>query len=366
MEQDRISRTQLAALIWAGVLAPVTALLPALTLPAAGKGAWLAPVAALPLVLLSGWLLGSLSGERGLAETLRRELGPVAGGGLLLLYIIWGELLLAIRLQQGARRLFSAGERDGSLWFFLLGIAALALWMGRGRLAAFARAGQVFLAVLLTAGAVVVLFSLPQVRLERVLPLWRADWVSVLRSGIPAAGVLGWGLYGAFLVGRTAPAEEMRWAHGLFWGVSGCLLVALLQWVILGELGAALAGLLADPFFSLAQSVGMEGYFQRVESVIAALWTLADLSMAVLLLFALRELVAALWPKVEARWAATVALLLAVVLAALLGEQGEEWDRGVVPMGNLLLGLAVPLLVMVWRLWKKRRKRGISCGGDMH
>ena len=55
--------------------------------------------------------------------------------------------------------------------------------------------------------------------------------------------------------------------------VGGCLLLALSQFVILGSLGATLAGRLDSPFFTLAKSVGVEGAFQRVESVITALWT---------------------------------------------------------------------------------------------
>ena len=55
-----------------------------------------------------------------------------------------GELLLALRLRLCAQRLLTAGERDGSLWFFLPAAAALVLWMARGKLSAFARAGQFF------------------------------------------------------------------------------------------------------------------------------------------------------------------------------------------------------------------------------
>ena len=84
MEEDKISRTQLAALVWAGTLAPAAELLPAVTLPQAGKGAWLAPVAAIPLVLAAGWLLGRLGEGCGLA---RRPGSSWAGKAVLLIYI---------------------------------------------------------------------------------------------------------------------------------------------------------------------------------------------------------------------------------------------------------------------------------------
>ena len=89
MQSKGISHTQLTALLWAGSLAPAAELLPTLVLPWAGRGSWLAPLAALPLVLLAGWLVGKLADDRGLAKGIRYTLGPVLGKGVLLLYIIW-------------------------------------------------------------------------------------------------------------------------------------------------------------------------------------------------------------------------------------------------------------------------------------
>ena len=57
MQEDKISRTQLMALLWAGVMAPAAELLPALLLPGAGRSAWLAVVLAAPVVLAAGWLM---------------------------------------------------------------------------------------------------------------------------------------------------------------------------------------------------------------------------------------------------------------------------------------------------------------------
>lgn len=109
-----------------------------------GEGAWLAPLAAAPLVLVSGWLLGRLSGGRGLAFAFCERLGRAGGNLLLIIYIVWAELLLAIRLRACAQRLLASGYRDGSLIFFLAALALMALWMGTGRLAPFARAAQLF------------------------------------------------------------------------------------------------------------------------------------------------------------------------------------------------------------------------------
>ena len=365
MGDDKISRTQLMALLWAGVMAPAAELLPGLLLPGSGRGAWLAVLLAAPLVLAAGWVLGSLAGREGLAENITGLLGRWLGGGVLLLYIVWGLLLLSLRLRLCAQRLLASGERDGALWFFLLAAAAMLLWMGRGKLAAFARAGQLFLtALLITAGAVLGL-SLFRARPERLLPLWWSEAGPALRAALSAAGVMGWGLFLPFLMGDVRDQGENKNWHWLFWGLGGALLLAAAQGIIVGNLGTELAARLDNPFFALAKNVGVEGAFQRVEGVVAALWTFADLSMGGVLVFALRAMAARLLPERALPWVPWGAVLLgtagALALFPALGT-AELWNRRLVPAGNLILGLLLPALLWAGKtLLTGRKRNGISC-----
>lgn len=350
LEQDRISTRQLGALLWAGLMAPAAELLPAVTLPLAGRAAWLSALAALPVVLLIGWGLARLDLHRGgLAGAVCREMGPWAGKGVLLFYIVWGELLLALRLRLCAQRLLTAGERDGSLWFFLPAAAALVLWMARGKLSAFARAGQVFLAVLLTAAAAVLLLSLPQTKGEHLLPLWWGDLPNAVRAAVPVLGVLGYGMFAGFLVGDLEAARPGRngW---ILWSAGGCCLLALSQAVVIGNLGPALAKRLDDPFFALAKSIGVEGAFQRVESIIAAVWTFADLTLMGLLAFAVWRAAAGVIPRLRQKPAVTAAVLTAVVLGVAAfpdGISAERAGRGIALWGNLIAGVGIPALVVL-------------------
>lgn len=366
MRDGKISRTQLMALLWAGVMAPAAELLPALLLPGAGRGAWLAVILAAPLVLAAGWLLGSLAGREGLAAKTVELLGQWAGGAALLLYIVWGLALLTLRLRLCAQRLFSSGERDGALWFFLLAVAAVLLWMGRGKLAAFARAGQLFLAALLVTAGVVLGLSLFQARPERLLPLWWDEAGPAAQAALSAAGVMGWGLFLPFLMGDVRDQGENKNWHWLFWGLGGALLLAAAQAVILANLGAGLAGRLENPFFALAKSVGVEGAFQRVESVVTALWTFADLTMGGVLVFAIRAMAAQLLPEKVLPWVPWGAVLLAAAGAlAFFPALGtaEEWNRSLVPMGNLILGFLLPALLWLGKkLFPGAGKHGTSCG----
>ncbi len=342
MREDKISRTQLTALLWAGTLAPAAELLPGLLLPGAGRGAWLAALLAGPAVLLTGWLTVRAAGETGLGRAALELAGPVLGRAVLIIYMVWGELLLALRLRLCAGRLLDAGERDGSLAFFLLGAAAVTLWMGVGKLSAFARAGQLFLPALLLAAALVLGLSLPHVEPERLVLYDGWDGRGTLRAALAAAGALSWGLFAGFLTGRTE--RRGRW-HWPFWALGGCALLALAQAVIVGCFGAELAGKLDRPFFALAKSAGIEGAFQRAEALISALWTLADLVMAGVLVFALREMAGAVFPGAGTRAAGAAAVLLGAVLALAAFPawgRAEAWSGTLVPAIGLILALALP------------------------
>ena len=152
MEREKeLSMTQLMALVWLADLAPAAQLLRT-SAEVGGAGGWLSPLLALPVLAALGGLMGWAAGREGLAEKLRRGLGPVLGRGVLFLYIGWAALLAGRRLGQCALRLSEGGSRDGSAWFFLGVMALTALWMVRGSLAALGRTAQILLAILAAAG----------------------------------------------------------------------------------------------------------------------------------------------------------------------------------------------------------------------
>lgn len=365
MKGDRISRTQLMALLWAGVMGPAAEFLPGLLLPWAEKSSWLAVALAAPLVLAGGWFLNRLGAEGGLARGFVATLGPWMGRGAILLYMVWAQVLLTQRLWACARRLLASGNRDGSMWFFLIAAAVVLAWMGSGKLGAFARAGQIFLTALLVASLVVLGLSLVQARPERILPLDWGDGLSWTRAIWDAAGVMGWGLFSAFLLGAVSDQGEKKGWHWLFWGLGGSLLLAAAQAVVLGNLGVGLAMRLENPFFALAKSVGVEGAFQRVESMISALWTFADLAMGGILVFAIRIMAEELVPKKKSSPIAFAAVGLAVLGGLILfpREEIRDWlDGEILAVGNLILGAVLPgLLCLLKKGSHTASKEGISC-----
>ena len=354
MGREALSGVQFKTLIYTGLMAPVVELLPNIVLLIAGKGAWLSILLALPVAaLLAKWLLQMSNEQTGLAEVIQTECGVWLGRLILILYLLWGEWLLALRLRLCAQRLLLAGERDGSLWFFLPVIAVLVLWMSRGKLVAFARTTQTFFWILLACTTLIMCLSLTQVKMEYLLPVWREDMQGILVGVIPVMGTLGYGIYGMFLLGNLK--REKRGSGG-YETIGFLFLLIAQQVVILGSFGVALTEKLSIPFFALAKSVGVEGAFQRVESMVAAVWMFADLACMGMLLYGMWNIAKGVYSNTPQKSFVSCCVIPAVVIGAAAFSDGytaEQMGREFVVIGNLIIGVGLPvLLCFIWHTKK--------------
>ena len=347
MERDTISMRQLMAVLWAGLLGPAAELLPG-SAARAGSLSALGVVGAGVGMLLSGWLLWRLTRESGgLARGVRARFGGLAGKVILFIYMVWFQLLFTLRLEGAARRLMGGGQRDGAIWFFLVVLGGMALWFARGSLGRFGRTGELMFVCLMVVGAVVFALALGQVRGENLLTAREKSWADIPGLILHGSSVLGYGLYAAFLMEpKGMDAAGRIW---IGWTAAGCLLLALAQVVMLGVYGPELTARLDSPFFQLAKGVAVEGAFQRVESVVAAVWTFSDLILLGGILLAVRNIGGVLWPDAPGHSVVTVSALSGIVLGLTLsggkyfGMIRLPW---VVPAGGVLLGIIGPLLAI--------------------
>ena len=355
MDEDRISLRQLITLTFAALLSPAIRVFPGRTAQLAGEGGWLAALAALPLALGLCWALSALLKGRGLGRTALDILGPAAGRLVLGLYLAWGLFLLSANARLAALRFLTVSYRNAPLPLFLLALLVLALWLARKPVRVLGRAGEVFYLALAAGLAFSLALGAFQTDPGNVLPLWGEDLPAVGAAALPVLGLLGYGVFAAFLAGGTPPEEKgrrrlMRWTAGL------CLTLTALQLVCLGNFGPGLTARMDTPFFMMVKGIGIEGTFQRVESVILALWALSDLALLALLASACSAAAGELFALPDRRRAALPVILLALAGALWLFPDAyalkKVMDRAALA-GNLAAGFLLPALLL---LVKKLRR----------
>ena len=173
--ESKLTRRQLALLLWGAMLSPLVRRLPG----AAGRGAWLAALLALPPALLLGSLLGRMLSRRrpgeGLGELFLRAAGPVPGRIAAGLFGLWFLFYGGFVLRAGADRFVSAVYTDSPVWPFLAVTGLLGLLVGVGRLKTLARVAEAAAPPLAGLFALVIALSPETVEPAELWPLSADD-----------------------------------------------------------------------------------------------------------------------------------------------------------------------------------------------
>ncbi len=339
---------QKSAWTWGGALASALVMLPTATTRAGGG--WIAPVLALPCVLLAEWMLRPLGG-RGLAQGFCDVLGRRLGSVLTIIYIMWAGVLGGVQLWGSVRRAERAVELGWPGWLLATGLVLLALWLVRGDVSGCVRWSVLVLNGLLSVLSVIVLLALMRVRRDNLLPLWSGG--DRLAGAVGAAiGAMCVRVYGGFL-----PETGNR--TGVRYPAAVCGLLSLLLLSVQGGLGTEFASRVEEPLLTLTRNVGIEGTFRRAESVLAAVLLLADLLLLTLLLWGVKLAAKQAWQRRDAGrvvWVVAAGMLGTALLPAEWAK-GLAFGRQVVPWVNSVLGVMVPLVLLVIAR-VKREKQG--------
>ncbi len=351
--EDCMSFRQYMAAVGVSLFSPVTRLLPKAVLEPAGFSGWLAPLAALPLLLGLAWLMGRLltvEGSRvGLAEALLARLGPWAGRIVGSLFVLWLLLYGGVILRAGSERILSTVYPSAGLPLFLGGGLLLSLVFALGRIRWAGRSA--FITLLFFAGILAVVFAaaLPALHWDYLWPPVPNRWRGIVRGGLSAADVLSPWVWFSFLRGRVTENERAfpRSVRGL--GLL-CLLTLVFLLATIGDLGPELALRQQFPFYVMIKNLRLLNLLERFDAVIVVLWMMTDyVFVGMILLSASAGLQALSGSRRREGWALFCAL--GMLLSALLsGENAFRFARvseRLIPAVNLgLTFLLLPLIAL--------------------
>lgn len=362
MKTDNISMRQVLSLLSAALLSPLILLLPGETVAVGGRAGWLSALAALPVALLVGWafrrLLGAAPAGTGLAGALELAFGRWGGRVVTLVYLVWGLLLLGWNTRWCAFRFLATTYRNAPLKLFFFILLGVTLWIGRGKRVAFLRAAEVF--ALALGIALVLALGLGTLKTEwgNIAPIWIEDLPGAVWGALPVLGLLGYGVYAAFLGGHMAGRpENARQLTRWIWGAG--ILLAVFQLVCIATFGPGLIERMDIPFFMMVKDVRVPGAFERVESLVMALWVLADLALLGMLFFGCRSVLEHWNGGAYREWMPWV--IAGAAMAAGLWTVPDAFQLNwlmekAVTVGNVCVGILLPVIGAIILYIKERRR----------
>ena len=285
----RITAHQWSVLSALILLGPALRILPRLTAERAGRACWLAPLAALPPLLLYALFLSRLWAERpadcGFAELAQSMLGERAARPVLLFFALWFLFYGGFLLRVGADRLVVTVYPHAPPRPFVLSMGLLCLLAALGSLRSIARAGKLLRPILYGFLLMLLFAAFKGVEKENLLPVTLYDLPAVTRASLPVLDVLGLGLFlPQFLLGYVPerPALLPRYVR---WLLAQTLLLTLLLLAVAGSFGAELTAELTQPFFTLVRNLVFFRSLERIEALAVSCWVFPDFLLISLCLF---------------------------------------------------------------------------------
>lgn len=285
---EHYNSRQLRALTLLSFLVPVMRLVPRYTARLAGSGAYLAPIFALPPILLYIFFLSSLLRERnadeGLGEMILKSGGNIFGRIVLIATWLFSVFYCGFVLRSGAERYISTVYPASEPWVFVFVMLALALIAAFGRKTALVRTAKIFSPLLLIVIVPVLAFSFSTVDLRLLRPINEKGVAALLRSAFPVLNVaVGMLAYTAFLEGGCEK-DLRRTRDYALWFLPVCALISLIIAAIVGNYGAPLTSALSHPFFTMIRDVRLFDTIERIEALILALWVFPDFLVSTLMM----------------------------------------------------------------------------------
>lgn len=290
---DSVSRVQLTALAFVGLLSPTVRRIPGQLSHSGGRACWVSVLlAAVPIfimILLYSALrrrAGALGGE----DLVLGALGRAPGRAVLAITGLWLIFYCSYGLSAGADRMISSIFPNARPGFLIIVMLAMCTTAALGEYRALARCAMVFRPVLLAAFAVLAAFALPDVDWSELMPPFENGAAPALRGVVQLVNISSVAVYLVFLEDRTregfSPRGFLGWA-GVYIAILLFLCVS-----VMGLLGLELTQNLSHPFFAVIRELTLFGAVERIEAVIIGLWVLPDFIMISLLLKTAAKLLA--------------------------------------------------------------------------
>ena len=350
--KDQISLRQILSISFLAVLSPMIKL-PTETTALSGKGTWLASLFAIVPLLLFIWMIKTLlnnrAGTRHLGEIYCNIFGTVLGKILCVCYFLWALVLMMMTVREYSDRFLSSAYRDEVLEVFILVLLAMAFIVAKGSLRTFGRVSEICMKLLAVVIVLVLLFATSNVSFSRVMAVAPQDAGAALRSVPICMSIMGITIFGAFL-GPSIRKEPKSGRKMAKWLILFLLLITVMQIVVLGALGIELTTHLQFPLFILVKNIALFGVLERMESIVVALWVIADFATVGLMATSALALLKQIFNMKSSKQMISPILMIVFTMSILIATSSfalREFGQNFVRIGELILCFVVPAAAVI-------------------
>lgn len=356
---NKITMRQALIIFVMSTLSPAIRLFPNLCSKEGRSAGWTAPIISIPVFFLLFYTLYGFFKDNkyaNLGDVFTTCLGKPAGKLVLVFYLIWNTIIYFLYIRYYAERMLTSIYVSTDIRFFILIMTVLTLFSVRGRFETFARFSEFSFLMFSFFFLIFYILLAFSVKPENLLPITHHDIIPAAKAAYPILGIWGYMTY-AFFFGDAIVDKPRIKNHAkqcvLFLG--GMTLFLLIT--VTGTLGWRVAQRMSLPFFNTFKAVEAVESFDRFESIILAIWVVADFIVITFFAKVLLGTLKSLFGTAETKYFSTPVVLMGYAGAMYLARNRIELENFSSYVGlpvNILAGLVIPFLVCI--IGKIRRK----------
>ncbi|OQB14981.1 MAG: Spore germination protein YndE [Firmicutes bacterium ADurb.Bin193] len=315
--RGKISTRQLFIICIVAIYSPIVRLSPSLAAKYAAHAGWISYLVSALIFIPMLYLLQSAFNKgncSNLSELFEKSVGKITTKCIMIIYLIWLMILLALYTRYYASRLI-VSIKPGANLSLISSLLLIVVFFGiKAGFEAFARLAEVFFSVFLIIFVVLFALLFNSIDYNNLYPVTHHDFIPILKGTYPVLGIWGYIIYAFFLGDYVNDKENIKYI-GLqataFSTVIGLMLVLL----TIGVFNASVIERSTLPFFSAVKSASVLKTIERMESVLVAMWVFSDYYIISLFVFIIQNVLKSVFSLTDTKSLTSPLLLFAFVFS---------------------------------------------------
>lgn len=275
MEKGRISSLQLGILVFMFVISSATLLIPPLLTPSVKQDAWIVSIITMFTALPFVWLyisLGMRYPKLTLIECTEKILGKWLGKIVSSLFIFYFLFITSGLLRQLGELLVTLVLPDTPIQWIEILFFALVVAATRLGIEVSSRAAEIFFPWVLFFLIFLLILLLPRIEWENLQPMFESQLNLLVKGTIIHIGIPFFDLIIFLMV--FPYVSNLHKAKKVYFAaiIAGGMIIVLITLMAILVLGANMTEQSTYPVYSLAQSVNIGDFIQRIEVLVGGIW----------------------------------------------------------------------------------------------
>jgi len=326
---------------------------------AAKQAAWICPIISLIFTIPIIYIFSSIYKvykEESFTEVIEEILGKITGKVIAVLYIIQLTLLVVVNTRYIAAGPLTSMFPNAKLSLFSFVILLTVAITIRKGIVVIARMSEVINKISITIILIIAVFSIKNIKIERITPISHLDFLSLIKANIILLGIWSHFLYLFFFSEYINNKEKLKKVcTKTMINITILTMIAIV--ITIGVLGSSIVELSPNSYILAVKQVSIFGAIERIESAIISLLLFADYMIISILFLTILNLIKLLFKFDFTKSLINIYVLIIFFLVQIISrnqfEMGVFVDKIVIPI-NVFLGYVLPIVVFI--VGKLRKK----------